>query len=906
MYEFNEEQKNQGERVSNASSGSNGHTRKESSDSNTAASNSFSASPYKSVMAVAKDRSKLLYLSLAEWYHYMSNEGSYPLINDININEECWFEERSERSIGERMKYLMIEPSSKIKQLNFFHGIPYNKLVLLGLMLKSVYLRKGEILFEELQRGDSLYIVVEGELTAYVIQNGQERVLKTFHKNDMLGEMALIMNIPRTASIKAVKPSLLLELHKDSFSKFIKLVPSTTNLHTILKSRTAEHFRKYNIPFFESIPVDKYIKLAELCKIETVAPGTVVFREGDTGNCFYIIAHGELKVTVSTKKKSVASRDEDRGVVDSDGGIGMEEIKLVDTADEGEKELVRLKAGAYFGEIALVQDTPRTATVTAVTRSVLLSITQANFQLFFQDAPEAIADFEIKLARYSVRLRSVLYHPIGLEYFQQHLANEYSSENIEFWKECRKFRQMKREDGGGGKRVGVKNSGEIKQELVTFIQNKDKSPTPPPSTQLSEELAQLFQLMVCSNKKEMDVECFSQLLAMFGLHDIKSTSAGAVTKQLFSEVATGSESVTSQQFISYFNTLQSQLYSLPSSTNVDSLSPCVQYGYVFLLTLNALHLSALIHLFHTVDHDKSGSIELEEFIQIIDELGINISNTTPEQSSRDTAASVAYAQPPPPTPAPTSIHSIFAMIDGDMSGSITLLEFVSYMLGEQLSLQRFNHHLSERAHRIYTEYISESAERQVNIKGPTRRAIKDRVLSGQIDQHLFDTSEDEIINLMSADSFSRFKQSPLFEELLNKANAYNFKGTKTTQELTGKKMRSGSVKVNHGNSSNTLLTSLVEKTEQIRTRNSLIQAQEAAAQLSTVDEKPELHHRVSLPPPPPPPLEDDEFDEGAANPSTASVAKEGVMNGTHVYTFDDPDETDVEPPPPPPEETNSS
>ena len=86
---------------------------------------------------------------------------------------------------------------------------------------------------------------------------------------------------------------------------------------------------------------------------------------------------------------------------------------------------------------ALVQDSPRTATVTALTRSVVLSITQQNFQRFFEEAPEAIADFEVKLARYDVRLRSVLYHPVGLQFFQEHLKREYSEENLDFWVSAR-------------------------------------------------------------------------------------------------------------------------------------------------------------------------------------------------------------------------------------------------------------------------------------------------------------------------------------------------------------------------------------------------------------------------------------------------------------------------------------
>src|SRR5207237_706156 len=102
----------------------------------------------------------------------------------------------------------------------------------------------------------------------------------------------------RTATVQATSNCFLLELHRENFRRFIKMVPSTGNIHSIMKARTAEHFRKYKVPFFASIPDDKYIILAELCKIEQIPAGHVVFQEGDPANCFYIIAHGELKVTV--------------------------------------------------------------------------------------------------------------------------------------------------------------------------------------------------------------------------------------------------------------------------------------------------------------------------------------------------------------------------------------------------------------------------------------------------------------------------------------------------------------------------------------------------------------------------------------------------------------------------------
>ena len=180
----------------------------------------------------------------------------------IHLTRERWIEfqqaHTGDGDLCERIYQLVVEPSASLANLNFFRGISSRMLQNIGMMFRTVYLKKGEVLFEELEEGHSLFIVSSGTAEAFVPrEDGSEKVLKLFKTGDILGEIALIMNVPRTATVRATSNCFLLELHRENFKKFVKFVPATGNIHSIMKSRTAEHFRKYKVPFFNSIPDDK-------------------------------------------------------------------------------------------------------------------------------------------------------------------------------------------------------------------------------------------------------------------------------------------------------------------------------------------------------------------------------------------------------------------------------------------------------------------------------------------------------------------------------------------------------------------------------------------------------------------------------------------------------------------------
>lgn len=107
-----------------------------------------------------------------------------------------------------------------------------------------------------------------------------------------------------------------------------------------------DYMRK--IPLFSIIPDARLEKLAHLFSIVRTEENGVLITEGDVGDQFYIIVSGTVSVTR--------------------------------WQNEVQQEISVLDEGDYFGEIALLKNVPRAATVTAKTSVVLLTLAQENFQ----------------------------------------------------------------------------------------------------------------------------------------------------------------------------------------------------------------------------------------------------------------------------------------------------------------------------------------------------------------------------------------------------------------------------------------------------------------------------------------------------------------------------------------------
>jgi HEAT repeat protein len=112
---------------------------------------------------------------------------------------------------GERSMLLTLEKVIILKTLSTFSQIPDEILAEIASRLEELSISESETLFEKGDYGDSMYIIVEGEVR---VHDG-ERTLNYLGERDVFGEMAILDPAPRVASITATKETRLLRLNQE-------------------------------------------------------------------------------------------------------------------------------------------------------------------------------------------------------------------------------------------------------------------------------------------------------------------------------------------------------------------------------------------------------------------------------------------------------------------------------------------------------------------------------------------------------------------------------------------------------------------------------------------------------------------------------------------------------------------
>jgi len=112
-----------------------------------------------------------------------------------------------------------------LRNIPLFKKIELAKLKLLAFTSEHQEFLPGEVLFHEGDVGDAAYIVLDGDADVMVeTPRGQIKVA-TLGKNDIIGEIAILCDVPRTATIVAATGLVTLRISKDGFFNLVTQFP---------------------------------------------------------------------------------------------------------------------------------------------------------------------------------------------------------------------------------------------------------------------------------------------------------------------------------------------------------------------------------------------------------------------------------------------------------------------------------------------------------------------------------------------------------------------------------------------------------------------------------------------------------------------------------------------------------
>ncbi len=117
------------------------------------------------------------------------------------------------------------EEVEALRNIPLFAKIDASKLKLLAFTSERVSYDPGQDLFKQGDPGDAAYIILDGEADIIVNTPGGELVVASKKKNDFVGDIAILCDVPRTATVRATKPLSTLVITKDLFFQLVTEFP---------------------------------------------------------------------------------------------------------------------------------------------------------------------------------------------------------------------------------------------------------------------------------------------------------------------------------------------------------------------------------------------------------------------------------------------------------------------------------------------------------------------------------------------------------------------------------------------------------------------------------------------------------------------------------------------------------
>ncbi|KQT86130.1 cyclic nucleotide-binding domain-containing protein [Aurantimonas sp. Leaf443] len=112
-----------------------------------------------------------------------------------------------------------------LKSVPIFSGIEPSRLKLIAYTAEAVAYRPGQAICQRGQMGDAAFVLMEGEADVSIATSAGDYVVATLKRGDVVGEISILCDTPRTATVTARGSVTALRVRKDSFLQLLKQFP---------------------------------------------------------------------------------------------------------------------------------------------------------------------------------------------------------------------------------------------------------------------------------------------------------------------------------------------------------------------------------------------------------------------------------------------------------------------------------------------------------------------------------------------------------------------------------------------------------------------------------------------------------------------------------------------------------
>ncbi|KAF8820991.1 cyclic nucleotide-binding domain-containing protein [Cardiosporidium cionae] len=198
--------------------------------------------------------------------------------------------------------------------------------------------KEGCTILQQGDEGDKLYLIETGTVSVSKVTSQDEKpiFLCELTSGDIFGELALLYNAPRAATVVALTDVQLWALDRETFNYIVRDA-------TIKKREMYEGLLK-EVEILKDMDNYERSKVADAIKSFSFKAGTNIIQEGDIGDTFYILTSG-----------------------------------LAEAIKNGQV-IKQYSQGDYFGELALLKNQPRAATVIAKSDCSTISLDRKSFK----------------------------------------------------------------------------------------------------------------------------------------------------------------------------------------------------------------------------------------------------------------------------------------------------------------------------------------------------------------------------------------------------------------------------------------------------------------------------------------------------------------------------------------------